>query len=642
LIQLEQVLPYDSACIFLLEADHLHAVAGRGFPTPDIVVGKQYPLDDLYRETESLSYPTILEDAQADARFMGLGDTTYVHGWMGVPLRGRGKTIGYLTLDSRETGAFTDQSAKLAQAFASQASVAIENSQLFEAARQRAQEAETLRQAGAIVAGTLMEEEAVQLILEQLARVVPCDSASVQMLGDGYLEIVGGFGWADVKQVIGLRFPVPGDNPNTHVVQQRQPYLLGDAPQAYPEFLQPSHAHIRSWLGVPLVVHDQVKGILAMDSTQPNYFSLEQARLASAFADQVAIVMENAHLYQEARQAAERRTILHRVSQEIVTASFDPEKIYNAIYKAATQLMPTEAFVITLVNADNPQAEAVFLIDKNGRAPQQLFDKRTGLTGKVLEIGRTLYIPDVEITPDFSGIHFGKREHTRSVLALPLQVGDRMIGMLSVQSYQPNAYTIEDQYLIEMLAVTAAIAIENSRLLKEIQWLAITDPLTNLYNRRGLFELGEREVERFRRFDRPFCVFMIDLDLFKLVNDTHGHAIGDQVLVGLTRGLQGQIREIDIIGKYGGEEIVVVLPETEIEAAMQAAERLRQFVQAHPFPTDRGDITVTISIGVAQISAHITDLATLIDRADSAMYVAKQAGRNLVRAYVESKDPGGS
>jgi diguanylate cyclase (GGDEF)-like protein len=282
------------------------------------------------------------------------------------------------------------------------------------------------------------------------------------------------------------------------------------------------------------------------------------------------------------------------------------------------------------------------LIDKNGRAPQQLFDKRTGLTGKVLEIGRTLYIPDVEITPDFSGIHFGKREHTRSVLALPLQVGDRMIGMLSVQSYQPNAYTIEDQYLIEMLAVTAAIAIENSRLLKEIQWLAITDPLTNLYNRRGLFELGEREVERFRRFDRPFCVFMIDLDLFKLVNDTHGHAIGDQVLVGLTRGLQGQIREIDIIGKYGGEEIVVVLPETEIEAAMQAAERLRQFVQAHPFPTDRGDITVTISIGVAQISAHITDLATLIDRADSAMYVAKQAGRNLVRAYVESKDPGGS
>jgi diguanylate cyclase (GGDEF)-like protein len=205
--------------------------------------------------------------------------------------------------------------------------------------------------------------------------------------------------------------------------------------------------------------------------------------------------------------------------------------------------------------------------------------------------------------------------------------------MISTQSYQPNAYSSEDQYLLEMLAATAAIAIENSRLLKEIQWLAITDPLTGLYNRRGLFQLAEREVERYRRFGRPFCVYMIDIDRFKQINDTHGHAAGDQVLVGLANRLKQRIRDIDIIGRYGGEEILVVLPETQLAQGLLAAERARNHIQQVPIHTDRGEIPVTISVGVAEIDGKIADLAALVDRADSAMYAAKQAGRNRVTAY---------
>ena len=798
LVRIEPVVPYDSACIYLVEGQFLHAVAGRGFPNPEQVLGERYPLDDLYLQTYTQDHPTILTDAQQDPRFSNWGGNDYIHGWMGVPLRGRGTVIGYLTLDSRKVAAFDEHSAALAQAFASQAAVAIENSRLFEAARQRAQEAETLRQAGAIVAATLDQEEATKNILEQLARVVPYKSASVQLLNGGYLEIIGGVGWpGGVEKIVGMRFAIPGDNPNTVVIQHRQPYILGDAQAAYEGFkIMP---HIVSWMGVPLIFRENLIGMITVDSTEPNFFTLDHARLASAFADQVAIAIENARLYtaeqnrvkhldalratgadisaeleisrlldtilrravaligasggelalhrqetdtleivasynmgikkqiseismgegamgqvaeslqpqiiedypkwegrsaqyedvpwktamvaplmvhgrlvgtigvvdadlerhfstndlglltmfaqqaaiavenarlyQEAKMAAEGRSILHRVSQEVVTASTDLEQIYTAIHRAATQLMKVDAFTITLVDEETDEIEAVYLIDSGVRSPVVRVSKGQGLSGRVIASGQSIFIDDFAKEQAWNGVHFGSVAHTRSILAVPLRSGDQVIGMISAQAYEPHAYSTEHQYLLEMLASHAAIAVENTRLIKQIQWLAITDPLTGLYNRRGLFEYGQREVDRFRRFGRPFVAIMLDIDLFKNVNDTHGHNIGDQVLVVLANELHKKVRDIDILGRYGGEEIVIILPETDQVGGIQMAERLRKHIAGLFFPTDRGEIRITVSMGVAEIKSHIPDLATLIDRADSAMYQAKQAGRNQVRGY---------
>ena len=135
-----------------------------------------------------------------------------------------------------------------------------------------------------VVAATLDPEEAVSRILEQLEQVVPNDSASVQLLRDGELEIVGGRGWPDPTNVIGIRFPVPGDNPNSIVIQTRQPYILDEADKFYPAFHQPPHSHIHSWLGVPLIVHNQVTGLLAIDSAESHHTG--HVQMAAAFADQ--------------------------------------------------------------------------------------------------------------------------------------------------------------------------------------------------------------------------------------------------------------------------------------------------------------------------------------------------------------------
>ena len=172
--------------------------------------------------------------------------------------------------------------------------------------------------------------------------------------------------------------------------------------------------------------------------------------------------------------------------------------------------------------------------------------------------------------------------------------------------------------------------IENARLYNEMQHMAVTDALTGAYNRRGLFEVGQREINRARRVSRPLSAIMLDIDFFKQINDLHSHAVGDQILLGLAHLCQENLRDIDIFGRYGGDEFAILLPETDVNSANYVAQRLRRRVAETPFMTQDSPISFTISMGIACTIGEITDLAVLLDSADSAMYEAKRAGRNQV------------
>ena len=468
LISLKRVVPYDSASVILLEGDHLRLMAGQGFKEPEKVINLSISAKDkIFREITKLGKPIILADASTDSRYKQYTGSDPVRGWLGVPLIVRDAVIGFITLDSRTPSAYKEESAALVQAFAYQVATAIENARLYEAEQRRLQESETLREAAAVVASTLDQAQSVRLILDQLARVVPYDSASVLIMKEGYLEIVGGQGWEDPESVLGLRFPVPGDNPNTLVVQQRTPIILGNAPEQYESFRRRPHGQILSWLGIPMIVRDQVIGILAIDSKKPDYFSQESIRLVSAFASQAATSIENSRLYEEAIQSVERRAILHRASQEIAHASQDPEQVYAAVHRASEQLMPAEAFAITLLDEQSNETVGVYLVDKSGRSPVDRVPAGNGLSGLVMSTGMPVITNDLMVNPIPGSVHFGEEEEVRSILAVPLRLGEKVIGMLSVQSYKPYAYTEENQVTLEMLAAHAAVAIENARLYAE-------------------------------------------------------------------------------------------------------------------------------------------------------------------------------
>jgi diguanylate cyclase (GGDEF)-like protein len=206
--------------------------------------------------------------------------------------------------------------------------------------------------------------------------------------------------------------------------------------------------------------------------------------------------------------------------------------------------------------------------------------------------------------------------------------------VLTLSSSKPSAFTERDLHLLETFAATTTAALQNALLHAEVQKLAITDSLTGYLNRRGFDEVSTRELERANRFGRPLSVIMIDIDNFKDINDTYGHVIGDRVLQQLAGRLQTSLRDVDVLGRYGGDEFIVLLPEADVEMASAVAERIRiEFYQ----PLSLGKILsmespllVSASFGVAELTAEIQDIGSLIEKADSAAYQAKQKGRNLV------------
>ncbi|MHB9098357.1 MAG: GGDEF domain-containing protein, partial [Syntrophales bacterium] len=177
----------------------------------------------------------------------------------------------------------------------------------------------------------------------------------------------------------------------------------------------------------------------------------------------------------------------------------------------------------------------------------------------------------------------------------------------------------------------------NARLYNQIEQIALTDELTGLFNRRGFFPQGEREFERAARFNRPLAAVMFDIDHFKRVNDTHGHPVGDRVLQALAACFRQNTRGIDVVGRYGGEEFILLLPETLIPEAIQIAERLRSSIEelAVPVRPANGDsptvdVRVTTSAGIAVVQPDVRTLNALIDLTDRALYRAKTFGRNRI------------
>ncbi|GAB4418942.1 MAG: histidine kinase N-terminal 7TM domain-containing protein [Anaerolineales bacterium] len=378
-----------------------------------------------------------------------------------LPLASGNKRLGVILLTFSQQRKFSNDEVSVGQQAAGLIALALEKIQAVGEARKQAEKAETIRQASSAISATLNSSEAVDRILEQLSRVIPFDSASVQLLRENEMEIVGGRGWDNPKEVLGIRFPYPADNPNTVVLQTGQPYLLGDARSAYAIFREAGpHSHIRSWLGIPLTIHGEVIGLLAIDSKELNFFTEEHLQTASTFASHVAIALNNAHLFEE------------------------------------------------------------------------------------------------------------------------------------------------------------------------VQNMALTDALTGLYNRRGLFGIGQIEFSRALRAQEDFSVIMLDLDHFKQINDTYGHPVGDKVLKELADIIAHSVRGTDIAGRYGGEEFVICLSGTGAKGAKELAERLRKEVKKKHFGFNGHNIT--ISLGVASYNQNNPNLETLIARADQALYAAKHNGRNRV------------
>ncbi len=546
----------------------------------------------------------------------------------------------------------------------------VQRKQAQQDAETRAIEAETLRLAGAAVLETLDSQEMVDRILMHLEKVVPYDSASVQFrTPDGaYSEIIGGRGYADLKQRLGKRLPIDDQNPATIVYLTQKPRLEGDLAASFPWVHDQPGQPVISWMCVPLLYGGEVLGILTLDSSRPNNFNSRQVDLVSAFAGHVALALQNAKSFQQVRQGADELGMFYEIGLAI-TAGLEMDSLLSKLHAQVQRFALAECFYVALYDEDSRTVVYPYFVDLGipKKMPSRSIETNPGLTGWVIQHRETLYLPDSDDLPVWLEIKMNRSggPHARSFVGVPLLLGERVVGVISMQAYQVNVYTPDQIRLLETLSSQAAIAIDNSRLyhqvqveldlrhraevllqqanlqlqdqLTEIQKLqddlreqAVRDSLTGLFNRRYLEETLDRELARAQREAGRLGIVMLDIDHFKLVNDTYGHKAGDLVLQALSRLLQRRSRSSDVACRYGGEEFVLILPGSSREDTLRRAEELRGEFAALEVRMGEDLVRASVSLGVSAFPQHGRSPDNLLRVADENLYQAKQTGRNRV------------
>lgn len=300
------------------------------------------------------------------------------------------------------------------------------------------------------------------------------------------------------------------------------------------------------------------------------------------------------------------------------------EDALKATSNAALEVLPGDHASLRLFNDDRRELLSTARAGAGSSYRPTAFRSGFGVLGAVADSGKAALVTDTRTDPRFEEAATGFE--VRSLVAVPLHAGGRVVGVLSTSSREPHVFTERDRDLAQLLANCTAPAIETARLAR----LAVTDDLTRAYNQRYLGPRMAEEIGRSARHGHALSLLMMDLDHFKQVNDVHGHAVGDQVLRGFVGRVNAEVRQSDVLVRRGGEEFLLLMPDTDVPEAVAVAERIRVHVARSPFLMEDGlEVPVTVSIGVAAFS--LSDTAeTLEARADEALYVAKRSGRNRV------------
>jgi diguanylate cyclase (GGDEF)-like protein/PAS domain S-box-containing protein len=349
-------------------------------------------------------------------------------------------------------------------------------------------------------------------------------------------------------------------------------------------------------------------------------------------AHRTAFAIENARLHSAETLRLRELNALYTATRALLI-TLDLDSLLGQILDAAMSAIPSaDRGILNLIAPDTGKLEIRAMFGyKDPRIQTYTSSKIQGYSAQAVKEKRPLLIHDAQRETDHSdAVDSSELNSIKSIIVAPLILNDQVLGALVLNASRRAAFTENDLRLLVSFAATTSAAIKNAMLHSEVQHLAITDSLTNLYNRRGFFELGRREIERARRFGHPLSAVMLDIDHFKVVNDSYGHAIGDQVLEELANRLSKNVREFDILGRYGGEEFALLLPETDLFTACSVSDRLRLIVMDTPMHTEIGPIPITISLGVVKATSDVPNLDSLLKRADKALYAAKQNGRNRV------------
>ncbi len=473
--QLEPVIRYDTGTLWLREKDRLIVAAARGFPDTERRLGLTIAVEDsaLFKEMIRTGQGILVGDVRQDPRFPPLEAPRL--SWLGMPLISKNEVIGVVALEKWQSHYYNREHLQVGTTFASQAAVALENARLFKDSLSRATELDQRSQRLALLnrfssalSGLLDEGKILQLTAQELIDALNAPRASVVVLERG--NAVWKYSLPKPNSKLPQQLP---DAPIFQRLQESLGVFATDSVDSEKD-LAPLKSFLgagtRSLLVLPLVSSATLRALIFIHQDRAIRFSLTEIELARTLTNQASIALENARLYQSTLSTAERFSILNQASYQVST-NLDPEQIYIAVHKAAERLMPVESFVISLLDEETDEIEGVYLVDEDRRAPITRIPREQGLSGKVISTGQPLLLQG-ETVEEMESVVYGKPDTPLSILAVPMMLSGRTIGMLSAQSYRPNVYAEDDLQILSTLANQAAVAIQNGRLFNETERLA--------------------------------------------------------------------------------------------------------------------------------------------------------------------------
>ena len=504
--------------------------------------------------------------------------------------------------------------------------------------------AEALADTAAIINSSLNLSDVLEEVLENVAKVVPHDGATIALVTDQgtakFVAVKNSEKYGPMDFLLSLDLDVMEMKDFITMSETHKPVIIADTYEDsdWVHNIEESE-WIRSYLGAPIVYQGKVLGFINLDVGTPNFFKPKHANQLEIFTNYAATAITNAKLFSETRFRAEEMSILYEISLAIA-AGVGLEKTTRAVFQQLKKVIPADLFFLALYEPTE-KIVSYYMYQKNGERidikPHYLMQKPS-LTRYVIQKRETIFIPDFKA----EDAEVKEDEVIRvpgydicTFLGVPLILRGEVIGVLSAQADSPNAFDPNQVRLVETIAQQTSISIDNAKLFEKTQEMAITDSLTGLYNRRYFYLILDNEIERAKRYQSPLSLIMIDIDHFKLVNDKFGHLAGDEVLHSISGISKKLLRQIDNMFRYGGEEFMIILPETNQEEALNVAERIRSTIAETAIQIKKGSVKLTISIGVSEYGENHPAPNEFIEIVDKAMYDAKKAGRNCVRVFSE-------
>jgi diguanylate cyclase (GGDEF)-like protein len=579
------------------------------------------------RELDHLTEPLPVGSTGTFSQFKKVFSDAEIRNLTAISLQTREHAFGVILFPHADRKAFGTSGPRLMVGLALQFGLTLDNYLIAHDAHRRTQEYELLTEIGQAISSRLDQDEVLRTIHSELGQIFNTTSFYIAFQeGDEIrfeLEVESGRFLPKRSRKLDNAF-------TEYVIRTGQPLLIRSDLETTRARLGityvPEHP-AKCLCAAPILMGNKSAGVMVAMSTEREFvFEQRDLDVLVTAAGQVSVAVENARLFAEEQRRSRQLAFLNNISRTAISSD-DPVHLLDQIVEEIQKNFSFDHIGIGLLDYGTKEIEIKAEAGATAHAMGKRVPLGIGILGRVARTGERALVQNGipgqigAILPD-----------SRSVLCIPVTYGETLLGALNIESSSDSAFSPQDVLILNTLADLLATALHNAFVFQKLQQQSITDGLTGIKTRRFFWEALSAEWKRASRSGRPFSVVLIDLDKFKEVNDTMGHFEGDLVLARVGRLLEQKSRQSNVVARYGGDEFIILMPETGAEQAEVLAERLRQWINADPMLSEHH---ITGSFGVASFPTHGFSIEDIIRVADAGMYVSKRSGGNRVSAAEE-------